>query len=46
MRLHGARVDDVELYLGRATIVGVSRAIEQTLILFFNLYLLPYPDYT
>ncbi len=34
MRLHGARVDDVELYLGRATIVGVSRAIEQTLILF------------
>jgi hypothetical protein len=34
VRLHGARVDDVELYLGRATIVGVSRAIEQTLILF------------
>ena len=30
MHLHGARVDDVELYLGRATIVGVSRAIEQT----------------
>jgi hypothetical protein len=35
VRLHGARVDDVELYLGRATIVGVSRAIEQTFILFF-----------
>jgi len=30
VHLHGARVDDVELYLGRATIVGVSRAIEQT----------------
>jgi hypothetical protein len=34
VHLHGAQVDDVELYLGRATIVGVSRAIEQTLILF------------
>jgi hypothetical protein len=28
--LHGARVEDVELYLGQADIVRVSRAIEQT----------------
>ena len=36
MHLHGARVDDVELYLGRATIVGVSRAIEQTFFFSFS----------
>jgi len=36
VHLHGARVDDVELYLGRATIVGVSRAIEQTFFFSFS----------
>jgi hypothetical protein len=28
--LHGARVDDFELHLDQAAIIGVSRAIEQT----------------
>ena len=28
--LHKARVDDIELYLGQATIIRISRAIEQT----------------
>jgi hypothetical protein len=28
--LHGARVDDFELHLGQASIIRVSRAIEQT----------------
>ncbi len=44
--LHKARVDDFELYLGQATIIGASRAIKQAFFHFYNVYLLPYPDYT
>ena len=44
--LHKVWVDDFELYLGQATIVGVSRAIKQAFFHFYNVYLLPYPDYT
>jgi len=44
--LHGARVEDFELHLGQAAIIGVSRAIKQAFFHFYNVYLLPYPDYT